>query len=89
MISSGMFKEAETMNFLLNQLVKSQADPDYNYQPRHHSRDPEYKYSGAAKQEFKRGVPAPDVNFFNAPKGMPPYRPNFPAWEPTWAHPHA
>ena len=84
-----MRKEAETMNYLLHQLVKSQADPKYNYHPRHHSKDPEYKFSSAAKQEFKRGVPAPDVNFWNAPKNMPPYRANYPAWEPTWEHPHA
>ena len=81
-----MYKEAETMNYLLNQLVKSQGDPDYHHNPRHHSRDPEYKFSGAAKQEFKRGVPAPDTHSWR-PQGddLPPYPANF----PQWGHPHA
>ena len=53
-----IFKEAEVSNYLMNQLLKTagstEGDP-YHYQPRHHSKDPEYKFSGGPLQEFKRG----------------------------------
>ena len=56
-----MRRESETMNYLLHQLLKTasstETDP-YNYEPRHHSKDPEYKFAGERMQEFKRGVPA-------------------------------
>ena len=88
-----MRTEAETMNYLLHQLLKTAASTDadpYNYQPRHHSRDPEYTFSAGPLQEFKRGHPAGDVHFWRPQgKGMPPHMGNFPAWEPVWEHPHA
>ena len=86
-----MRRESETMNYLLHQLLKTasstEADP-YNYDPRHHSKDPEYRYADKITQEFKRGVPAPDTHFWR-PQGnaMPPYRGNYPNWAPEWAHP--
>ena len=82
--------EALTTNYLLHQLLKTAASTDadpFNYEPRHHSKDPEYQFSGEAMQEFKRGQPAGDVHFWRAQgKGMPPSRGNFPDWEPQWAH---
>ena len=55
-----MRRESETMNYLLHQLLKtaSSTEDPYNYDPRHHSKDPEYKFAGERMQEFKRGVPA-------------------------------
>ena len=87
-----MRKETETMNYLLHQLLKTAASTDakpYHYEPRHHSRDPEYKFSDARTKEFKRGLPAADVHFWR-PQGsdMPPSRGNFPGWQPQWEHPH-
>ena len=79
-----MRRESETMNYLLHQILKTasstETDP-YNYEPRHHSKDPEYKFAGERMQEFKRGVPAPDTHFWR-PSGrdMPPYRGNYPEW---------
>ena len=76
--------EAMTMNYLLHQLLKTAASTDadpYSYEPRHHSRDPEYKFSGEPMQEFKRGHPAGDVHFWRPQgKGMPTHRGNFPDW---------
>ena len=85
------------MNYLLHQILKtasSTEDDPYNYEPRHHSRDPEYGFSSGAVQEFKRGLPAADTHFWR-PQGpkMPPHRGNFPGWRPDWehtyTHPHA
>ena len=89
-----MREESETMNYLLHQILKTASSTDadpYSYEPRHYSRDPEYKFSSARMQEFKRGVPASDVHFWR-PQGanMPPSRGNYPNWEPEWMHhPHA
>jgi len=92
-----MIKEAELMNYLLHQVLKTAASTDadpYHYEPRHYSKDPEYKFSGPRMREFKRGVPASDTNFLR-PQGenMPPHRGNFPGWQPQWehtyGHPHA
>ena len=89
--------EAELANYLLNQILKTaastEADP-HHYHPRHHSKDPEFKYSGARTREFKQGFPAPDVHFWRPQgEGMPPSRANFRGWEPQWehtyGHPHA
>ena len=86
-----MRRESETMNYLLHQILKTasstETDP-YNYEPRHHSKDPEYKFAGERMQEFKRGVPAPDTHFWR-PQGnaLPPYAGNYPNWAPEWAHP--
>ena len=83
-----MYKEAETQNYLLHQLLKTasaeETDP-FHYEPRHWSKDPEYKFSAEPVQEFKQGVPAPDVHFWR-PQGraLPPSRGNYPQWE----HPH-
>ena len=90
-------EEAEMTNFLLNALLKTAASTDekpYHYNPRHHTRDPEFKYSGDEMKEFKSGFAAPDTNFWR-PQGddMPPHRGNFPGWRPEWIHtydhPHA
>ena len=53
-----MLKEAESLNYLLHQLLKtasSTEDKPYNYEPRHHSKDPEYAFSNPALQEFAAG----------------------------------
>jgi len=92
-----MREEAELSNYLLHQVLKTASSTDadpYSYNPRDHSKDPEYKFSSPQMQEFKRGVPASDTNFWRPQgKGMPPHRGNFPGWEPQWAHtynhPHA
>ena len=62
-----MRDEAELSNYLLHQVLQTagstDADP-YNYEPRHHSKDPEYNFSSGRTKEFKRGVPASDTNFW-------------------------
>ena len=72
-----MFAEAETANYLLNQLLKTTSAPPekpYHYHPRHHTKDLEYKTGNARLREFKRGVPAPDVQMWRAPPyEMGPY----------------
>ena len=87
-----MRKETETMNYLLHQLLKTASSTDaqpYHYEPRHHSRDPEYAFSDARTKEFKRGLPAADTHFWRPQgSGMPPSRGNYPGWEPQWEHPH-
>ena len=76
------------MNYLLHQMLKtvsSTEEQPYNYEPRHYTRDPEYRFSGDAMKEFKRAQPAADTHFWRPQgKGMPPSRGNFPEWE----HPH-
>ena len=84
--------EVEGLNYLLHQLLKTASSTEakpYNYHPRHHSKDPEYAFSAPAMQEFKRGVPASDVNYWRPQgEGMPPHRGNYPGWQPQWDHPH-
>ena len=76
---AAIHKEAETANFLLHQMLKtinSTEDKPYNYHPRHHTRDPEYEGATDRLKEFKRGVPAPDVNLRRFPPyEMGPYTP--------------
>ena len=76
-----MLKEAESLNYLLHQLLKtasSTEDKPYNYEPRHYTKDPEYAFSSPALQEFKRGVPAPDTHHWRPQgQGMPPHRGNY------------
>ena len=92
-----MFEEAETANYLLNQLLKTtSAEPEkpYHYHPRHHTKDPEFAFSTPERREFKQGFPASDTHFWRPQgAGMPPSRGNFPGWEPHWEHtyqhPHA
>jgi len=92
-----MRDEAELSNYLLHQVLQTAASTDadpYNYEPRHHSKDPEYNFSSGRTKEFKRHIPASDTNFWRPQgKGMPPHRGNFPGWEPQWTHtynhPHA
>ena len=91
-----MRREAKMMNYLLHQMLKTMsADPNgqpFHYEPRHHTKDPEYKHSGPALQEFKRSVPSPDVHFWRPQgKGLPTHRGNFPRarWEPDWGYPGA
>ena len=84
-----MFQEAETMNYLLHQLLKSASAPEdkpYHYHPRDPSKDPEYKWSSERMQKFKQGFAAPDFTLLR-PQGdaEPTHRGNFPDWQ----HPHA
>ena len=84
-----MRKQTESLNYLLHQLLKTASSTEqnpYNYHPRHHSKDPEYAFSSARQQRFKRDVPAPDTHSWR-PQGddLPPYPANF----PRWGHPHA
>ena len=84
-----MYKEAETMNYLLHQLLKSASAPEdkpHHYHPRHHTKDPEYRWSSERVKKFKQGFAAPDFTLLR-PQGdvEPPHRGNF----PEWAHPHA
>ena len=79
--SPRMLKEAETLNYLMHQLLKtadSSEGKPYHYHPRHHSKDPEYVYSNPAMQEFKRGFPAPDTHHWR-PQGpsMSPHLDNY------------
>ena len=66
-------KEAEMTNYLLHQMLRTmsdkETDPDmqFHYDPRHHTKDLEYKTSNARMREFKRGVPAPDVQMWRPP----------------------
>ena len=57
-------KEMEMSNYLLNQMLKTITNPDYNYHPRHHTKDREYKHVNKRHQEFKKGFPSPDTNFW-------------------------
>ena len=92
-----MYDEAELTNFLLNSLLKTASSTDdkpYNYNPRHHTRDPEYAHSSERVQEFKRGIPTPDVTMLrHQGEDQAPHRGNFPGWQPEWVHtyqhPHA
>ena len=62
-------RETKMMNYLLNQMLKTMSAPadTYHYHPRHHSKDREYKFSSDRQQQFKKGFPAPDVNFWRPP----------------------
>ena len=72
-----LFDEAETANYLLHQILKTTAaDPDkpYHYDPRHYSKDLEYATGNERLREFKKGVPAPDVQMWRPdPYEMGPY----------------
>ena len=78
------------MNYLLNQILKTASSTDdkpYNYHPRHHSKDPEYKWSNDATRQFKRDVPAPDFSLLRAQGDRePPYRGNYPHWNEHHVH---
>ena len=78
-----MHEEAKMLSFLLNNLLKVAENPEHKHNPRHYSKDPEYKYSNVNTKEFKRGIPAPDVNM-HRPQGdaVPLHRGNFPNWRP-------
>ena len=72
-----MYDEAELTNFLLNSLLKTASSPEdkpYNYNPRHHTKDPEYAHSGPEMKEFKRGFPAPDVTMLRHREDEGPHR---------------
>ena len=83
-----MLGEAETLSYLLHQLLKTADSPEgkpYHYHPRHHSKDPEYGFSSDRLQGFKKGFPAPDVSFLRSQgEGLPPHSANYPQWD----HPH-
>ena len=89
--------EAELTNYLLHQILKTAASTEgkpFNYDPRHHTKDPEFAFSTPKRREFKQGFPASDTHFWRPQgTGMPPSRGNFPGWEPHWEHtyqhPHA
>ena len=88
-------KEVESLNYLLHQLLKTaSAEPEdpYQYHPRHHTKDPEFKFSNPRTQEFKKGHPATDTHFWS-PQGddLPPHIGNFrelPQDPPYWMGPH-
>ena len=83
--------EAHITNYLLNALLKTAASTDeqpYNYHPRHHSKDPEYRFSGPRMRDFKRGFPAPDVNFLRSQgDAVPTHYGNYPEWAPGYWEP--
>ena len=83
-----MHQEVESLNYLLHQLLKTASSTEakpYHYHPRHHTKDPEYAFSSARQQRFKRGFPAPDVSFLRSQgEGLPPHSANYPQWD----HPH-
>ena len=70
-------KETRFTNMLLKALLKATVD-DVHYDPRHHTKDPEYKHSDDRTKEFKKGFNAPDTHFWR-PQGesYKPYRTNF------------
>ena len=59
-----MLDEARTMSAILQHLLLRQHNKNYHFNPRHFSNDPEYKHSDARTQEFKRGFPALDTDFW-------------------------
>ena len=93
-----MRDESELSNYLLHQILKTAASTDadpYNYEPRHHTRDPEYRWETRPRQRFKRGFPAPDVSMLRPQhKSLPPHWGNYPLGgvqhrRPDWEHhPH-
>ena len=62
-------KDVETQNYLLHQMLKTMSQPEgeYQYQPRHYTKDKEYKSSGNTMQQFKQGFPSPDTDFWRPP----------------------
>ena len=69
--------EMKFTNMLLRSLLKATVD-DVHYDPRHYTKDPEYKHSDERTQEFKRGFNAPDTHFWRTQgKSYKPYRTNF------------
>ena len=79
-----MYHEVQTVNRLLSHLLKTASSTEnkpYNFDRRHHTKDPEYAWSDERTKQFKRGFPAPDVNMLR-PQGetLPPHHGNFPNW---------
>ena len=79
-----MLREAQNVNSLLTQLLKTSAphaegtDP-YHYDKRHYTKDPEYQWETQDRQEFKKGFPAPDVSMLRPQSdSMPPHLGNYP-----------
>ena len=73
-----MVAEAQLTNTLLEAIAKK-SNP--GIMPRHYTNDPEYAFSDDRTKEFKRGFPAPDVNFWRVQgAGLPPSRGNYPNW---------
>ncbi len=62
----------ELLKLLTSVNFPEEGDP-YHYNPRHFTKDPEYKWSGERMKRFKSEIPAPDVNYFNAPGDQPPH----------------
>ena len=84
-----MLQEARLLHTVMSAMLKKQHDPSAHYDPRHFSKDPEYTFSDARTQAFKRSVPAPDVHFWRPQgPGAAPHRQNFNV-RPTRPHPHA
>ena len=93
-----LFKEAETANYLLHQLLKTtaaQPGAPPHYHPRHHTKDVDYdtayvppKFATAEVareervREFKEGVPAPDVQMRRVQDGTPQREPRGPGCGP-------
>ena len=71
-------KEGGTASHWLRELLKlltgvQYPEDQYHYDPRHYSKDPEYKWSDQRTQAFKKEIPAPDVHYFNPPGDQPPH----------------
>jgi len=85
-----MMQEAQTMRVILEHMLKKQHEPDAQYHPRHFSKDPEYAFSDARTQRFKRSVPSPDVHYWRPQgPGANPYQQNFGNVVARRQHPHA
>ena len=80
--SARVRQDVEGLNYLLHQLLKTASSTDenpYHYHPRHHTRDPEYRWETRPRQRFKRGFPAPDVSMLRPQhKSLPPHLGNYP-----------
>ena len=60
-------KKGGTASHWLRELLKlltgvQYPEDQYHYDPRHYSKDPEYKWSDQRTQAFKKEIPAPDVH---------------------------
>ena len=76
--TSSKTKDSGTATHWLRELLKlltgvQYPEDKYHYDPRHYSKDPEYKWSDPRTRAFKKEIPAPDVHYFNPPGDQPPH----------------
>ena len=74
--TSSKTKEGGSATHWLRELLKlltgvQYPEDKYHYDPRHYSKDPEFKWSDPRTQRFKKEIPAPDVHYFNPPGDQP------------------